>query len=241
MTQPFHSTFSVRPAQKFSSVCRPGFLIAFLIVTLCLAGYVFLPAATSHLMLSVIEWKAKVKIEYEKRQTRGFFWVRYGALSVARTETVRVEAREVIVQYNIFDLLRKRLDLEIYAQGIQVHSTVPYKGKSLVESFEFDDLESTFTLASQKRIKIDHLILSGSMGSIFLAGRLQEKRDLDLRFVCFLSQDFLARLPQFIRENLFRENELPLKHFRFGLNGNWQQPSINFHSDLLEFNFTRKG
>lgn len=216
---------------------RPIFLWILALFLIGFAGYVYLPKMTSDLMLSVIEWKANVAIKYEKRETHGFFWVRYSGLSFQRSANVKVLAREAIVHYNILNLIFKRLDLRVTAKGIQVRSLKSFNGKSFFESFQFSDSESKFRLASKRRIRVDYLRISGTPGSIFVAGHLQEKVDVDLRLACFLSQDFLLRLPKFIQENLFRENELPLKHFSFNLKGKWFQPSIDFESDLIEFNF----
>jgi len=216
---------------------RPVFLWALVFILVTFASYVYLPKLTSDLMLSVIRWRAKVDIKYEARETHGFFWVRYRGLSVARDASVKVLAREAVIRYNILNLIFKRLDLRLYAQGIQIRSLKSFNGKSFIESFEFSDLESKFRLASKRRIRVDYLRISGPAGSIFLAGQLQEKVDVNLNFACFLSREFLLKLPKFIQENLFRENELPLKRFSFNLKGEWFQPSIDFQSDLIEFNF----
>lgn len=196
-----------------------------------------LPKVTSDLMLRVIEWRAKVDIQYQKKETMGLFWVHLTGLSVGRGPKVRVTARDAVIQYNILHLIFKRLDLKLTAHDLKYESSDSITRKAFLESFEFDELISNFQLASKRRIRIDYLRLSGDMGSIFLKGRLQEKVDLDLNFACFLKQDFLVRLPKFIQENLFRDTPLPYKRFRFRLEGNWFRPSIDFQSDLVEFNF----
>lgn len=217
---------------------RSEFFIALVSVVLCIAGYLLLPKYTSDLMLGVIRARAKVEINFDKCQTRGFFWVRYQNLSVARSGGVTVTARDAVIQYNILDLIFKHLNLKLLAKGIKVRTPGGSVGKAgLIKNIEFGDMESVFTLAAKRKIRIDYLKLSGPMGSIFVKGRLQEKVDVDLRFSCFLSREFLLELPKFVQENLFRDNELPLKQFKFSLRGLWFQPSIDFQSDLIEFNF----
>ncbi len=218
---------------------RPEFVIALVSVILVIAGYALLPKFTSDLMLDVIRWRAKVEIKFDKRDTRGFFWVRYQNLSIQRGPGVKVSFEDAVIHYNILDLFFKRLDLKLSAKGIKVDAPSGGVGTAaIIEKFEFNDLESVFTLAAKRRIRIDYLKLAGPSGSIYIKGRLQEKVDVDLAFACFLSRDFLQRLPIFIQENLFRDNELPLKQFKFNLKGEWFQPSIDFQSDLIQFNFT---
>ncbi len=219
---------------------RPVFLMLLAITILSVSAYIFMPRFTSDLMLAVIEWRAKVDINYSECETRGFFWVRYKDLTVQRSSVVKVIAKEAIIQYNILDLIFKRFDLKLDARDIEIKSQEPSSSSSIMDSFDFKQLVSQFRLASKRRVRIDFLRLSGNMGSVFVKGHFQEGVVVDLVFSCFLSRDFLKSLPAFIQENLFRENELPLKNFQFSLSGKWSQPSIDFKSDLIVFNFTSK-
>jgi len=231
---------SLSPEIKTAPKLRARFIIALAAVIIAMLGYVYIPNITSYILISVIEWRAKVDIQYDKKETRGLFWVKYHNLSVQRTANVKVSAGEATIQYNVLDLIWKRFDLKLYARDIKVVAKEGTKGKTILDKFEFTDMDSTFRLASKRRIRIDFLRLSGPMGSIFVKGRLQEKVDIDMTFGCYLSRDFLLKLPKFIQENLFKDNELPLKHFTFSMKGEWFQPSIDFQSDLIQFNFTAK-
>ncbi|MBI4399085.1 MAG: hypothetical protein HY586_08150 [Candidatus Omnitrophica bacterium] len=204
--------------------------------------YLWLPNATSGLMIAVIEHKAKVDIRYEKKITRGFSWVHYRNLSVQRGAGFEVKARDAAIRYNILDLLWGKFELWLDAHTVKVAAQEGSggKGKNILDSFEFDELESRFVLAAKKKVRIDYFRLRGPMGNILVQGTLREGLDIHMIFSCFLSREFLLSLPGFIRENLFKDNELPLKHFTFRLEGAWQSPAIDFQSDLIRFNFRVK-
>src|SRR5262245_30005649 len=100
---------------------RIEFIAALIAVVVALTGFLALPRFTRDLMLNVIRQRAKVQIDFDNRQTRGFFWVRYQNLSVQRGAGVKVTVRDAVVEYNVLDLIFKRLDLKLTGQGVQIH------------------------------------------------------------------------------------------------------------------------
>ncbi len=218
---------------------RRCFTISLFSLVLLWSFCYLLPYATSSLLVFLLEQKGEISISYLKKENSSFTKVTFDQLTIKKEGFTEINVGKASVQYNVLELLAGQISLSIYARNILLEAKSIFNNSPVdLEQLQFDDLDTTVLFSPDKKINFKYLRLSGDMGDIFLAGSMQQKKNLDLYFSLFVQDDFLKVLPNFISENLFNDNLSTKKQISFSLNGNWFSPSINFQSDLIKINFT---
>ena len=104
--------------------------------------------------------------------------------------------------------------------------------KDVFSDFTFDFLRFELEFREARKLAIRYLYASGEEGVLYLKGLLSREA-LDVDLLCFLSDQLVDKLPPFVSEHIFKQNNAFLKLLRLRAEGNWAHPYFNLSSDLV--------